>query len=370
MAIPLLNLREQYLPMEAEILAEVKEIFRNQAFILGEKVEKLEHELEAYCNAGFACGVTSGSDALIIALMVEGIGPGDEVITSPFTFFATVGAIARVGAKPVFADVDLKTYNIDPARIEEKITPRTKAIIPVHIFGQCADMDPIMEIARKHGLTVIEDSAQAIGAECRGRRSGSMGDYGCFSFFPSKNLGCFGDGGAVTTSDPERAKKLKIFRNHGQCETYIHRYVGGNFRLDALQAAILSIKFRRLDQWTAGRQQNAAEYARLFAGVEGITLPCEGEACTRHVYNQYTIRVADGRRDALKQFLNDRGIGCSIYYPVPLHLQECFAELGGKRGDCPVAEQLAQEVLSIPIYAELTSEMRQEVAGAIAGFMK
>ena len=372
MTIPLLDLREQYRSIEEEILPELKELCASQHFILGEKVERFEHELAAYCGVPFACGVTSGSDALIISLMVEGIGAGDEVITSPFTFFATVGAIARVGATPIFADVDPRTFNIDPAGIEAKITPRTKAIIPVHLFGQCADMEPILEIARKHRLTVIEDGAQAIGAECRGRRAGSFGDFGCFSFFPSKNLGGFGDGGAVTTSDPERAKKLKIFRNHGQSETYIHRFVGGNFRLDALQAAVLSVKLRRLDQWTAARQANAAEYARLFreAGVPGITLPGEGAWCTRHVYNQYTIRVADGRRDALKQYLNEHGIGSSIYYPVPLHLQECFAALGGKRGDFPAAEQLAGEVLSIPIYPESTTAMRQEVVGAIAAFMK
>lgn len=371
MSVPLLDLTAQYKTMKAEILAEIEAVCDSQAFILGPKVEKLEKELAVYCGTPFACGVTSGSDALIIALMVEDIKAGDEVITSPFSFFATVGAIARVGATPVFADIDPVTFNIDPAKIEAKITSRTKAIIPVHLFGQSADMDPIMEIARKHKLIVIEDACQAIGTEYRGRRVGSIGDYGCFSFFPSKNLGCFGDGGLVTVNDPEKAKLLKIFRNHGQSETYIHRHIGGNFRLDALQAAVLSIKLRYLDTWSAARQHNAAEYRKLFAAakVKGITLPGEAAYSTRHIYNQFSILVAGGKRDALRAHLASKKIGCNVYYPLSLHLQDCFKYLGGKLGDNPVSERVSGEILSLPIYPESTSEQRREVVEAIAEFM-
>ncbi|MDD3154427.1 MAG: DegT/DnrJ/EryC1/StrS family aminotransferase [Victivallaceae bacterium] len=371
MAVPLLDLRPQYHALKNEILAEVAELCESQRFILGPKVEKLEEEISDYCQAAGACGVTSGSDALIIALMAEGIGRGDEVITTTFTFFATVGAISRVGATPVFADIDPKTFNIDPKSIEAKITPRTKAIIPVHLFGQAADMDPIMALAEKHNLIVIEDACQAIGAEYKGKRVGAIGDYGCFSFFPSKNLGCFGDGGIVTVKDAEKAKLLKIFRNHGQSETYIHRYIGGNFRLDALQAAILSIKLRHLDDWTKARQSNAAEYETLFAqaGLESVlTLPSKADYEVRHIYNQYSILVHDGKRDALKAHLAAKNIGCAIYYPLPLHLQECFQSLGGKPGDCPVAEKVANEILALPIYPEATAENRREVVAAIQEF--
>ncbi len=371
MPVPLLDLTAQFKTMREEILAEITEVCDSQRFILGPKVEKLEKEIAEYCGAKAACGVTSGSDALLIALMAEKIGAGDEVITTPFTFFATVGAIARTGAKPVFADIDPGTFNIDPAKIEEKITPRTKAIIPVHLFGQCADMDPIMEIARKHNLIVIEDACQAIGSAYKGRRTGSMGDYAAFSFFPSKNLGCFGDGGIVTANDPEKAELLKIYRNHGQTGTYVHKYVGGNFRLDALQAAVLSIKLRYLDSWAAARRKNAAEYAKLFAeaGVKGITLPFTADYTSEHIYNQFSVLVADGKRDALKAYLAEKQIGCAVYYPLSLHLQECFAELGGKPGDCPVSERISGEILALPIYPESTSEMRREVVQAIAEFM-
>ncbi len=372
MSVPLLDLTGQYQSIKSEILAEIAEVCDSQRFILGPKVEKLESEIAAYCSTPYACGVTSGSDALIISLMTEGIGAGDEVITTPFTFFATVGAIARVGATPVFADIDPRTFNINPAEIEKKITAKTRAIIPVHLFGQCADMDPIMDIARRHHLIVIEDACQAIGTEYRGRRVGSIGDYGAFSFFPSKNLGCFGDGGIVTVRDPEKAKLLKIFRNHGQSDTYIHRYVGGNFRLDALQAAILSIKLRHLDSWSAARQRNAAEYHELFtaAGVKGITLPFAADYCTRHIYNQFSILVADGRRDALRAHLNEKKIGCNVYYPLSLHLQDCFLHLGGKPGDYPVSERVSGEILALPIYPESTRAQREEVVGVIAEFMK
>ncbi len=373
MQVPLLDLKPQYATLKEELLKEIAEVCESQRFILGPKVEKLESEVAAYCGSGYAVGVTSGSDALIISLMVEGIKAGDEVITTPFTFFATAGAIVRVGATPVFVDIDPKTFNIDPAEIEKKITPRTRAIIPVHLFGQAADMDPIMEIARKHELIVIEDACQAIGAEYRGRRVGSIGDYGCFSFFPSKNLGCFGDGGMVTCNDPEKAKRLKIFRNHGQSGTYLHDFVGGNFRLDALQAAILSIKLRDLDKWSEARQRNAAEYRRLFADAkldEKITLPAEATYPVRHIYNQFSILVADGRRDALRATLQEKGIGCAVYYPLSLHLQPCFSALGGRSGDCPVSERISGEILALPIYPESTSEQRAYVVETIAAFFR
>ncbi len=373
MQVPLLDLKAQYASMKEEILAEVAAVCDSQMFILGNKVEKLETELNAYCRSTCSVGLTSGSDALIIALMVEGIKAGDEVITTPFTFFATAGAIVRVGAKPVFVDIDPETYNIDPAKIEEKITPRTKAIIPIHLFGQAADMDPIMEIARKHKLIVIEDACQAIGSEYKGRRVGSIGDYGAFSFFPSKNLGCFGDGGLVTCADAEKGKLLKIFRNHGQSGTYMHDYVGGNFRLDALQAAILSIKLRDLDTWSEARQKNAAHYRKLFtaAGLDGkISLPVEAAYGVRHIYNQFVIRVAGGKRDALRAFLLENGVGCAVYYPLSLHLQNCFRDLGGKPGDYPESERASAEVLALPIYPESTDEQRGYVVETIARFFR
>ena len=372
MKVPLLDLQGQYNNLKDEILKEIVEVCDSQRFILGPKVEKLEKEIAEYCQSNFSCGVTSGSDALIIALMVEGIGYGDEVITTPFTFFATVGAIVRVGAKPVFADIDPETFNIDPKSIEAKITDKTKAIIPVHLFGQSADMDPIMEIAKKNNLIVIEDACQAIGSEYKGKRVGSIGDYGAFSFFPSKNLGCFGDGGVVTVNDEEKAKLLKIFRNHGQSGTYIHDYVGGNFRLDALQAAILSIKLRELDSWSVARQKNAAEYREIFAKypavLEKIKLPVEASYEHRHIYNQFCILVADGKRDELKQFLLDNEVGCAVYYPLSLHLQNCFKDLGGKLGDCPVSEKVSQEILALPIYPESTTEQREYVVAKINEF--
>lgn len=368
MRVPLLDLKEQFAGLRDEILKEVSDICDSQMFILGKKVEKLESEISQYCGSKYACGVTSGSDALIIALMIENIGPGDEVITTPFTFFATVGAIARVGATPVFADIDPKTFNIDPVKIEAKITKKTKAIIPVHLFGQCADMDAINAIAAKHNLIVIEDACQAIGSEYKGKRAGSMSEYGCFSFFPSKNLGCFGDGGIVTTNDAERAEKLKIFRNHGQGSTYIHKYIGGNFRLDSLQAAILSIKLRELDKWTEGRQRNAAIYARLFAASKlggKVTPPALAGFPGRHIYNQYCILVADGRRNELKQFLLDHEVGCNVYYPLCLHQQECFQSLGYKKGDFPVSEKASEEILALPIYPELKPEQLEYVVATI-----
>ena len=371
MKVPLLDLCPQYNSLKEEILKEIAEVCDSQRFILGGKVENLEEELKAYCSSVGCVGVTSGSDALLIALMVEKIQPGDEIITSPFTFFATVGAIVRAGAKPVFADIDPVTFNIDPAKVAEKITPKTRGIIPVHLFGQAADMDPIMELAAKHNLFVIEDACQAIGAEYKGRRVGSMGDYGAFSFFPSKNLGCFGDGGAVTCNTEERNALLKVYRNHGQSGTYIHEYVGGNFRLDALQAAVLSIKLRELDSWSEARQRNAAEYDELFKDLAArgvIVPPAKASYDVRHIYNQYVIRVKNGKRDALKAFLAEKEIGCAVYYPLSLHLQACFKDLGGKPGDYPVCEEATAEVLALPIYPESTSEQRKYVCDCITEF--
>ena len=373
MQVPLLDLRMQYAPLEAEILDMLRELCASQLFILGRRVEEFESQLAAYCGTPAAVGVSSGSDALLASLMAEGVGAGDEVITSPFTFFATAGAIARTGAKPVFADIDPVTFNIDPEKIEEKITPRTRAIIPVHLFGQAADMDKITAIAKKHGLFIIEDACQAIGAEYRGRRVGSFGAYGAFSFFPSKNLGCFGDGGAVSCGSEERAKRLKIFRNHGQSSTYLHEYVGGNFRLDALQAAVLSIKLRKLDDWSEARRRNAAEYREMFAasGIGNLVeLPQEASYPVRHIYNQFCIRVKGGRRDALRDYLHAENVGCAVYYPLSLHLQPCFKELGGRVGDFPVSEAATQEVLALPIYGECSRGQRAFVVEKIAEFLK
>ena len=373
MQVPLLDLKEQFAAMKPEIMKEIEELCDSQMFILGPKVAKLETEIAEYSHAVGGCGVSSGSDALLISLMVEGIGAGDEVITTPFTFFATAGAIARVGAKPVFADIDPKTFNLDPTKIEEKITSRTRAVIPVHLFGQTAEMDPILELAEKHHLIVIEDAAQAIGAEYKGRRAGSMGNYGCFSFFPSKNLGGFGDGGMVTADSPERVEKLKIFRNHGMNPKYYHHFVGGNFRLAALQAAVLSIKLKHLDSWTAARQKNAEEYRKIFAGSaigDQVVLPTEAPFSSRHIYNQFSIRVKGGRRNDVKAALQAAGVGCDIYYPVPLHMQECFAALGYKKGDLPVSETVADEILALPIYPESTTAMREYVVSTIANVLK
>lgn len=372
MQVPLLDLRAQYHSFQEKIMPLLAEICESQRFILGPKVEEFESAMADYCHTASAIGVTSGSDALIVALMAENIGHGDEVITSPFTFFATVGAIVRVGATPVFADIDPVTFNIDPKAVESKITSRTKAIIPVHLFGQAADMDPIMALAEKHGLAVIEDACQAIGAEYKGKRVGSMGDYGAFSFFPSKNLGCFGDGGAVSCKDPAKGNMVKILRNHGQSSTYFHEYVGGNFRLDALQAAVLSVKLPMLDSWSEARRKNAAEYKEMFdaAGLTDgrITLPACASYDVRHIYNQYCIRVADGKRDALKQYLLDNGVGCAIYYPLSLHMQPCFANLGGKAGDYPESEKACGEILALPIFGELTREQREFVVDTIKKF--
>ena len=371
MIVPLLDLKEQYQSLKAELDAAIAEVVASQQFILGPQVTRCEEAVARYSGAAHAVGVTSGSDALILCLMAEGIGPGDEVVTTPYTFFATAGAIARVGATPVFVDIRPDTCNIDPALIEARITPRTRALIPVHLYGQMADMDPIMEVARRHGLLVVEDAAQAIGAEYRGRRAGSIGDYGCFSFFPSKNLGAFGDGGMVTTNDEARADKLAVLRSHGSRPKYYHHILGGNFRLDALQAAVVAVKLPHLDGWTAGRQRNAALYDRLFAEAGlvadgSVALP--RVVTERHIFNQYVIRV--GQRDALIEHLRANGVGTEIYYPLCLHEQGCFASLGHKRGDFPEAEAAAAHTLALPIYPELREEQLEHVVRQMTAFVR
>ena len=381
MNIPLLDLKAQYKYIKEEIIAATMEVYQSQQFILGPKVEELENEIAAYTQVKHAVGVSSGTDALIISLMCENICPGDLIITSPYTFFSTAGSITRLGATPVFVDIDTHTYNIDPEKLEKKISTlnreersRLKAIVPVHLFGQCADMEDIIAIAKSFNLVIIEDAAQAIGAECGFsdgllKRAGSMGTYGCFSFFPSKNLGSFGDGGMVTTNDENIYQELKIIRVHGSQPKYYHKAIGGNFRLDALQAAILLVKFRYLDQWTEKRRENARIYRELFAskGIEEIRLPFENKG--RHIYNQFVIKV-DRNRDELKQYLINQEIGCEIYYPVPLHVQECFRYLGYRPEDCPVSVEAAAQTLALPIYPELTYEQIEYIVEKISLFYK
>ena len=367
MKVPLLDLKAQYAAIKPDLDAVVAEVMVSQQFILGPQVEACERAIAQYSRCAFGVGVSSGTDALIICLMAEGIGPGDEVITSPYTFFATGGAIARTGAKPVFVDIDPDTFNLDPALIEARITPRTRAIMPVHLYGQLAPMDAVMEIAGRRNLVVIEDAAQAIGAEHAGKRAGSIGHYGCFSFFPSKNLGAFGDAGLVTTQDADRAEHLRVLRVHGSKPKYYHREIGGNFRIDTLQAAVVEIKLRHLDAWTAARRSNAARYDRLFtaAGLsDRVGLP--KVSTTRHIFNQYVIRVR--RRDELRAHLQAAQIGTEVYYPVPLHLQECFQDLGYKAGDFPESEKAALETLALPVYPEVTDEQSAYVVETIKGY--
>lgn len=363
--VPLLDLKAQYATIRDEIRAAVDGVLESQYFILGPEVAALEKEIADYSQCKFGIGVSSGTDAILVALMAIDIQPGDEVITTPYTFFATAGCIARLGAVPVFVDIDPVTYNIDPANIEAAITDRTKAIMPVHLYGQMADMDPIMEIADRHNLIVIEDGAQAIGSEYKGRRAGSIGHMGTFSFFPSKNLGGLGDGGMVVTNDAELAERLNILRKHGSQPKYYHKFVGGNFRLDAIQAAPLRVKLRYLDGWSERRQNNAETYRSLFAEANfaDISLPVAHEH-NRHIYNQFIIRTSD--RNALMAHLKAHQIGCEIYYPVPMHTQECFAYLGYKAGDFPLSESAALETVAIPVYPELTLEMQQAVIQVIA----
>lgn len=375
MQVPLLDLKQQYKTIRGEILEAAREVFESQYFILGPKVASLEKEIAQYCSSAHAVGVSSGTDALLISLMAADIGSQDTVITSPYTFFATAGSVARCGARPVFVDIDPQTYNISPDLLEGTIKSMTrtelsklKAVIPVHLYGQCADMAPILQICEKHNLLVIEDAAQAIGAEYDGKRAGSMGDFGCFSFFPSKNLGAFGDGGMVTTNSEEFHAKLLKLRVHGSHPKYYHQLVGGNFRLDAFQAAVVSVKLKYLDRWTEARRENAQNYRSLFeaAGLaDRVQLPAEKE--TRHIYNQFVIRVKE-KRDDLRRFLSDAGIGTEVYYPVPLHLQECFSDLGCKKGDFPAAEHAALHTLALPIYPELSNDQMVYVVEMIKAY--
>ena len=367
MNVPLLDLKAQYNSIKDEINAAVAEVFESQHFILGPEVEYCERAIAAYSECSHAVGVSSGSDALLICLMAENIGPGDEVITTPYTFFATAGAIARLGATPVFVDIDPISYNIDAAKIATKINHRTRAIIPVHLYGQMCDMDAVASLARNHGLIVIEDAAQAIGAERNGRRAGSIGSYGCFSFFPSKNLGAAGDAGMVVTNDSERADKLRVLRAHGSKPKYHHKIIGGNFRLDALQAAIVSAKLSHLDDWTAARQHNAKRYDQLFSEA-GLPVSVPAVIAERHIFNQYVVRVQ--QRDELQEWLRKEGVGTEVYYPVPMHLQECFAYLGYHAGAFPETERAAKETLALPIYPELKQSQSNFVVECISKFFE
>ncbi len=374
MKVPLLDLKAQYAGLRTEILKVTEAVYESQQFILGSRVEDLEKKIAAYCTTSYSLGVSSGSDALLIALMAAGIGFGDAVITSPYTFFASAGSIARTGARPVFVDIDPDTYNLSPVELERTLDSlpaedreRIKAIMPVHLYGQCADMEPIKKIAEDWNLLIIEDAAQAIGAEYKGRRAGSFGEFGCFSFFPSKNLGAFGDGGIVTTGSEDLYKKMKVLRAHGSKPKYYHKLIGGNFRLDALQAAIVSVKLPYLDQWSTSRRENAQLYRRLFAaaGLDRIRMPLERES--RHIYNQFVIHVPE-KRDGLRRHLLENQIGTEVYYPVPLHLQECFAFLGYRKGDFPISEAAADHTLALPVYPELTDEQLTYVVDKIRAF--
>lgn len=366
--IPMLDLKAQYLSLKPELDAAVLRVIESTQFINGPDVEAMEQEVAQYCRANHCIGVSSGSDALLVSLMALDIGHGDEVITTPYTFFATAGAVVRMGAKPVFVDIDPVTFNIDPRAIAAKVTPRTKAIMPVHLFGQCAEMDPILEIARRHNLAVIEDAAQAIGSEYKGRRAGSMGTVGCYSFFPSKNLGCFGDGGAVVTQDRALADKIRLLRGHGSHPKYYHKVVGGNFRLDSIHAAVLRIKLKHLDSWTQARQQGAAYYTAAITkyGLQGRLVESPKIMQSRHIFNQYVVRCED--REGVREHLKKDRITTEVYYPQPMHLQECFANLGHRKGEFPESERAALTTLALPMYPELPNSQRERVVRSIAAY--
>ncbi len=364
MQVPLLDLKAQYATIKEQVMPAISKVCESQALALGPAVADFEEKIATYCQSKYAVGVSSGTDALLVSLMALGIGEGDEVITTPFTFFSTAGCVVRVGAKPVFVDVEPDSYNINPSGIEEKVTEKTKAIIPVHLFGQAAQMKPINEIAQRHNLAVIEDAAQAIGASQDGIKCGNFSHCGCFSFYPTKNLGAFGDGGLVTTNKETLAQKLKILRDHGQSPRYFYGMIGGNFRLDGIQAAVLSVKLGYLDSWNEKRRQNAAFYDEVFSDT-----PVQSPKIDQNnvsIYHQYAVTVPD--RDRLQKFLAENQIGSAIFYPMPLHLQECFSELGYRLGDLPVAERLCDEVLSLPIYPELSREQIEYVAGTVLKF--
>jgi len=366
-SVPLLDLRAQHRQIRDEVLTEITRLIDSQKFILGEEVQKFEAEIAAYCSTKHAIGCASGSDALFLALMALEIRPGDEVLTTPYTFFATAGAISRIGAIPVFADVEEDTFNLDVEQVAEVLAdhPKIRAMIPVHLFGGCADMDPLCALAAERGIAVIEDAAQSIGSEYKGRPAGSMGHMGAFSFFPSENLGGYGDGGMISTDDPALAERLTALRVHGRTGKYFHQWIGINSRLDALQAAALRVKFRYLDSWTEGRQKNADRYRTGLAGVPVIPAdPADYQ--TRHVYNQFVIRGP--QRDALQAHLKAMGIGSEVYYPLPLHLQPCYEDLGYKKGEFPVSEKLASESLALPVHADLTPDDVEYVCDSIRAF--
>jgi dTDP-4-amino-4,6-dideoxygalactose transaminase len=371
-SVPALDLKAQYQAIRDEVESVVLGLFESQMFVMGPEVEKLEAELAALCGVARGIGCASGTDALLLPFVALGLGPGDEVITTPYTFFATAGSIWRTGAKPVFVDIEPKTYNIDPGLIECAITPRTRAVIPVHLYGQTADMDSIAEIARKHGLFVLEDAAQAIGAQYKGRRAGSLGDAAALSFYPSKNLGGCGDGGMIMTNDPVLGRAVARLRVHGMEPKYHHHEVGFNSRLDALQAAVLRVKLRHLEAWTLARRAAAGRYWNLLEAHrlrEVVVLPHETDGNV-HVFNQYVVRVPASIRDPLREFLSARQIGTEIYYPIPLHLQPCFAPLGYRRGDFPHAESAANETIALPLYPELSDEQQRFVVGSIRQFLE
>jgi dTDP-4-amino-4,6-dideoxygalactose transaminase len=366
MQVPLLDLKAQYATIKDEVLAAVSEVLETQICIGGPKVAELEKKIAAISDCKFAVGASSGTDAILNSLMSLEIGSGDEVITTPFTFFATVGCIARTGAKPVFVDIDPRTFNINAELVASAVTKKTRAIMPVHLFGQMANMDPIMKIAKKHNLAVIEDAAQSITSTYKGKKAGSMGTVGCFSFFPSKNLGGIGDGGMIVTNDEQLYNRLFIMRNHGSKPKYYHKYVGGNFRLDPIQAAALLVKLPHLGEWSEARRHNAAYYDEKFKGTV-VKAPYISPDCVT-IYNQYCIRVP--KRDELLAHLQKNKIGCEIYYPVPMHVQECFKYLGYKKGELPESEKAAKEIMAIPVYPELTDEMKNYVVKAILGALK
>jgi dTDP-4-amino-4,6-dideoxygalactose transaminase len=388
MRVPLLDLKAQYQPLADEMRAAIERVCASQQFILGAAVSELEAKVAAYCQCRHGIGVSSGTDALLLALMALEIGPGDAVITSPFTFFATAGTIARAGARPLFCDIDPLTFNLSATAVTELLAEqceargsdlihratgaRVRALMPVHLYGQLAAMDPLLESARRHGLKVIEDAAQAIGAtDARVRPAGSFGDVGCLSFFPTKNLGAFGDAGMCVTNDAALAERMSVLRVHGGKPKYYHALIGGNFRIDELQAAVLNVKLPHLDAWTSARQRNAAFYDGAFsrAALESsVQAPRPAAPGARHIYNQYVVRARD--RDRLREHLAAAGVGTEIYYPVPLHLQQCFAYLGCRVGDFPHAERAASEVLALPVYPELTESQLQYVVDSIAGFYR
>ncbi|HUR20354.1 MAG TPA: DegT/DnrJ/EryC1/StrS family aminotransferase [Vicinamibacterales bacterium] len=365
--VPLLDLSAQYAPLRAQILDAVTRVCDSQRFILGPETQALERELADALGVRDAIGVSSGTDALLVALMALGIGPGDEVITSTYSFFATAGCITRLGARPVLVDIDPETYNIDPGGVARALTSRTRAIVPVHLYGHSADMDTLLAIAADAGLPIIEDACQSIGATWHGRQTGAMGRIGCFSFFPSKNLGAFGDAGLVTTQDPSLAAEIRLLRGHGAERRYYHERVGGNFRIDELQAAVLRVKAPHLAEWTAGRRRNAGRYREMFAehGLTDVVLPVERDGAF-HIYNQFVVRLP--QRDAIKDHLQASGIGCEVYYPVPFHLQVCFSDLGYAPGAFPEAERAAAQSLALPIYGELTESQQRRVVSTIADF--